>query len=134
MRKRRRKIGATVLTVIAVAVLAGALAPTGCGRPQTTHDISSVSVVRYRYVADPRDPLVHAVVEVKNAGPLTVERVLLVVTGIGRNGEKRGESRVVLERLRPGERRTVTTQFTNRGRLASVEVGLEPAPEAERGK
>ncbi|MCX7599106.1 MAG: hypothetical protein N2512_09600 [Armatimonadetes bacterium] len=106
----------------------------GCARPQSTCDISSLCITRYRYLADPRDPQVHAVVEVKNTGPLTVERALLVVTGIGRNGEKRGESRVLLERLQPGERRTVTTQFTNRGRLATVEVGLEPAPEAERAK
>lgn len=134
MRKGLQGIDTVVPALIAVAALAGVLAASGCGRPRTTHDISSLSIVRYRYLADPRDPLVHAVVEVRNAGPLTVEKALLVVTGIGRNGEKRGESRVVLERLRPGERRTVTAQFTNRGRLATVEVGLEPAPEAEKGK
>lgn len=116
------------------AVLALALAAAGCARPQFTYDVSSLSVLRYRYLVDPRDPLVHAVVEVHNTGPLTVERAVLVVTGIGRNGEKRGESRVVLERLKPGERRTITTQFSNRARLATVEVGLEPAPEAERAK
>jgi len=129
-----RKPRTVLFALVVRAALALALVAAGCARPQFTYDVSSLSVLRYRYLVDPRDPLVHAVVEVHNAGPLTVERAVLVVTGIGRNGEKRGESRVVLERLRPGERRTITTQFSNRGRLATVEVGLEPAPEAERAK
>jgi len=129
-----RKPRMVLFALVVRAALALALVAAGCARPQFTYDVSSLSVLRYRYLVDPRDPLVHAVVEVHNAGPLTVERAVLVVTGIGRNGEKRGESRVVLERLRPGERRTITTQFSNRGRLATVEVGLEPAPEAERAK
>jgi len=129
-----RKPRTVLFALVVRAALALALVAAGCARPQFTYDVSSLSVLRYRYLVDPRDPLVQAVVEVHNAGPLTVERAVLVVTGIGRNGEKRGESRVVLERLRPGERRTITTQFSNRGRLATVEVGLEPAPEAERAK
>jgi hypothetical protein len=134
MGKMLRKPRTVLFALVVRAALALALVAAGCARPQFTYDVSSLSVLRYRYLVDPRDPLVHAVVEVHNAGPLTVERAVLVVTGIGRNGEKRGESRVVLERLRPGERRTITTQFSNRGRLATVEVGLEPAPEAERAK
>jgi hypothetical protein len=101
----------------------------GCGRQATTLDVSHLFVRGYRYVADPRDPMVHVVAEVDNRGPQVVERAILVITGLGRNGQGCGETRKLLERLRPGERRVVQAAFRNRGRLATVQVTLEPAPQ-----
>ncbi len=90
-------------------------------------------VVRgYRYVADPKDENVHVVVEVENTGSELVEEAVVVVEGIGRSGEHRGEQRVRVQRLGPGERRCIATSFTNRARLATVQVRVEPVPEEER--
>ncbi|MBC7288582.1 MAG: hypothetical protein H5T86_11200 [Armatimonadetes bacterium] len=114
--------------LLAMAVLAGG----ACQERRATYDVSAIEVRAYRYVIDPKDPLVHAVVEVENTGAETVEKAVVVIKGIGRTGEQRGEQRVVVERLAAGERRCVATSFTNRAQLATIQVCVEPVPEEER--
>jgi len=116
--------------MLAFALVALVLA--GCGREVGTYDISTLDVTRYRYVISPDDKLVHVVGEVVNSGSEMVEGAVVVVAGIGRNGEKRGECRQLLERIAPGERRIFTADFKNRARLATVEISLEPVAEEER--
>ncbi len=118
-----------VLLALAAALLAGS-----CARHVGTYDVSALEISRYRYLIDPKDELVRVVVEVHNAGPETVAEAVVVITGIGRNGEKRGESRSAIKKVAPGERRPLNIAFKNRARLATVEVSIEPVPQEEQGK
>ncbi len=114
-------------------LLAGLVLLVGsCGGEIGTYDVSTLEVARYRYLLDPDDELVHVVVEVLNTGPDLVEGSVVVVAGIGRNGEKRGESRTRVDRLASGERRVCSTSFINRARLATVDISIEPVPQEER--
>lgn len=114
-------------------LLAGMVLLAGsCGREIGTYDVSTLEVSRYRYLLDPDDQLVHVVAEVLNTGPDLVEGAVVVVAGIGRNGERRGESRTRVDRLAPGERRVFSTSLTNRARLATVDISVEPVPQEER--
>ena len=119
------------MAALAAAAMAAVLV-CSCREEKGTYDVRHVVVRSYRYVIDPRDEDVHVVVEIENAGPEMVEEAIVVVEGIGRSGEHRGEQRVTVQRLAPGERRCVATSFTNRARLATVEVRVEPVPEEGR--
>ncbi len=118
----------------AMFVFFGMFAVQSCRRALGTYDVSALQVTRYRYVTNPSDPLVHVVAEVRNEGQQMIEEAVVVAVGIGRNGERRGESRVRIRRIGPGDRRTVATAFKNRGRIATVEVHVEPVPEEEQAK
>ena len=123
--------GLALMGALATAVMAAALL-CSCREHKGTYDVRHVVVRSYRYVIDPRDEDVHVVVEIENTGPEMVEEAMVVVEGIGRSGEHRGEQRVTVQRLAPGERRCVAMSFTNRARLATVEVRVEPVPEEGR--
>ena len=129
----RGRRGPAALTAAALVLAAAALAALGsCREEKGTYDVSRVQVRGYRYVVDPKDPHVHVVVEIENTGPQMVEEAVVVVEGIGRSGEQRGEQRIRVQRLAPGERRCIATSFTNRARLATVEVRVEPVPDEGR--
>jgi hypothetical protein len=96
--------------------------------------VTSLEVTRQRYLVDPRDPLVHVMAEVRNNGHATVREAMVVATGIGRNGDRRGEGRSKVKEIKPGETQQVTAWFRNRARLAAIEVKVEPVPEGQRGR
>lgn len=129
--RRASAIGFSVSMLLALCA-AAVVACTSCRRHIGTYDVSVLQITRYRYVIMPGDELVHVAAEVYNAGGEMVEAAVVTITGIGRNGEKRGESRVRVERLGAGEKRVVLASFKNRGRVATVEVGIEAVPEEER--
>jgi hypothetical protein len=121
---------------VLVVLLAG-----GCGSSRSTYDVTGLEVTRYRYLVDPRNPTVHVMAEVRNNGHTTIREAMVVATGIGRNGERlgrngeqRGEGRSKAKDIRPGETKQVTASFTNRARLAAIEVKVEPVPDAQRGR
>ncbi len=96
--------------------------------------MTGLEVTRHRYLVDPRDPLVHVMAEVRNHGRSTVREAMVVATGIGRNGERRGEGRNTVKDIKPGETKQVSAWFRNRARLAAIEVKVEPVPEGQRGR
>jgi hypothetical protein len=119
---------------LALGVLSAVVVVAGCRGGGATYDVAALEVTRYRYLVDPRDPLVHTMAEVRNDGNKVVREAMVVVSGIGRNGERRGEGRTKVKEIKPGETRQVSAWFRNRARLAAVEVRLEPVPEGQRGR
>jgi hypothetical protein len=117
-----------------ILLLAAAAISPSCRRQLGTYDISALDVTRYRYLIDPKDPLVHVVAEVHNSGSEMVEAAVVVVSGIGRDGEIRGESRKRIENIAPGETRALAISLRNRARLATVEVNIEAVPQEERNR
>ncbi len=115
--------------LIACAALLGLC---GCRRGAGTYDVSNVAVTGYRYLIDPSDEYAYVVGEIENRGSETVRALTVVASGLGRSGEKRGESRARIENLRPGERRRFALRLANRWRLVTVEVAVEPVPEEEQ--
>lgn len=96
---------------------------TGC-RSLPHGQISDLFISNYRYVVDEQREIVCIYGRLDNMGPGQIAAVEINAILWARTGNKYGENSVVVEHIRPYEKREFALEVSTRGKPVSVELQL----------
>jgi len=100
-----------------------AIINTGC-RSHPRGQISDLFISNYRYVVDEQREIVCIYGRLDNTGAGQIAAVEIGATLWSRTGNKYGENSVIVEHIRPYEKREFALEVSMRGRPVSVELQL----------
>lgn len=113
-----------LLTLMAVAALAA-----GCSRNGGNGEFGDLFISKHRWVEDEERELVHVYGELQNTGDSRFREVEIHATLRSPARSNRGENSVILQNIRPREKRLFSLSINSRDSVSSVELQVRK-PEA----
>lgn len=112
------------LALLAVAALAA-----GCSRNGGKGELAELFISNHRYVLDKERELVHVYGQLENTGDSRFREVEIHATLRSPARTNRGENSLILQNIRPHEKRQFALQVNSRDSVSSVELQVRK-PEA----
>ncbi len=94
----------------------------GCGPRYRAGSIEDLFVSKQRYNIDKDKGVVRVFAQVENTGEGLIREVKMEAVLLSADGDKRGTNNVVVENIKPGEKRNFSIAVTSHSRSHKVEI------------
>lgn len=113
---------ATIHIVTGMSLIVALVALAGCGHRYPQGSIDDLFIVDQRYNIDKEKGVVRVYARVENIGEGIVRKVRMEAVLRNADGGQRGTNNVVLENIKPGEKRDFSLVVTSHSQGHTVEI------------